>query len=86
MRLDREVLIRRDELARMYRNELSLLSPAQKLQRMAATLQTRLEGWEEKLYRQYEKTLSAKYGQRELRQMCNIAVAQRLQPVRSQLR
>ncbi len=86
VRLDREVLIRRDELARMYRNELSLLSPAQKLQRMAATLQTRLEGWEEKLYRQYEKNLSAKYGQRELRQMCNIAVAQRLQPVRAQLR
>lgn len=86
VRLDRQTLIRRDELTRMYRGELSLLSPAQKLQRMAATLQTRLEGWEDKLYKQYEKSFSGKYGQRELRQMCNIAVAQRLQPVRAQLR
>ena len=86
VRMDRQVLIRRDELTRMYRNELYLLSPAQKLQRMAATLQTRLEGWEDKLYRQYEKSYAGKYGQRELRQMSNIAVAQRLQPVRAQLR
>ncbi len=86
VRLDGQVLIRREELARMYRNELSLLTPAQKLQRMAATLQTRLEGWEEKLYKQYEKSFSDRYGQRELRQMSNMAVAQRLQPVRAQLR
>ena len=86
VRLDSQVLIRRDELTRMYRGELSLLTPAQKLQRMAATLQTRLEGWEEKLYKQYEKSYSAHYGQRELRQMANMAVAQRLQPVRAQLR
>ena len=86
VKLDQQVLIRREDLERMYRNELSLLSPAQKLQRMAGTLQTRLEGWEEKLYKQYEKSYSGKYGQRELRQMSNIAVAQRLQPVRAQLR
>jgi len=86
VRLDGQVLIRREELARMYRGELSLLTPAQKLQRMAATLQTRLEGWEERLYRQYEKSLSERYSQRELRQMSNIAVAQRLQPVRAALR
>ena len=86
VRLDQQVLIRREELTRMYRGELYLLSPAQKLQRMAATLQTRLEGWEERLYKQYEKSYSGKYNQRELRQMSNIAVAQRLQPVRAQLR
>ena len=86
VKLDRQVLIRRDELTRMYQRELSLLSPAQKLRRMAATLQTRLQGWEERLYRQYEKSYSGKYSQRELRQMSNMAVAQRLQPVRAQLR
>ena len=84
--LDGQVLIRREELSRMYRGELSLLTPAQKLQRMDATLQTRLEGWEERLYRQYEKSLSGRYSQRELRQMCNIAVAQKLRPVRAKLR
>ncbi|MBR1821021.1 MAG: AAA family ATPase [Clostridia bacterium] len=86
VRLDSQVLIRKDELARMYRNELSLLTPAQKLMRMGSTLQTRLAGWEERLYKQYEKSFSGKYSQRELRQMSNMAVAQRLQPVRAQLR
>ena len=86
VRLDNQVLIKREELTRMYRNELSLLTPAQKLMRMAATLQTRLSGWEERLYKQYEKSFSGKYNQRELRQMSNMAVAQRLQPVRAQLR
>ena len=86
VRLDDQVLIRREELTRMYRNELSLLTPAQKLTRMAATLETRLSGWEERLYKQYEKSFSDRYSQRELRQMSNMAVAQRLQPVRSQLR
>lgn len=86
VKLDGQVLIRRDELARMYKNELSLLTPAQKLTRMAGTLQTRLSGWEERLYKQYEKSFSGKYSQRELRQMSNMAVAQRLQPVRAQLR
>ncbi|MBQ8108760.1 MAG: AAA family ATPase [Clostridia bacterium] len=86
VRLDDQVLIKREELARMYRGELSLLTPAQKLMRMAATLQTRLSGWEERLYKQYEKSFSGRYGQRELRQVSNMAVAQRLQPVRAQLR
>ncbi|MBQ3424302.1 MAG: AAA family ATPase [Clostridia bacterium] len=84
--LDGKVLIRREELTGMYRGALSVLTPAQKLTHMAGTLQTRLEGWEERLYRQYEKALTQKYSGRELRQMCNIAVAQKLQPVRAQLR
>ena len=87
IKLDGKVLIGRDELTRMYKNELSLLTPAQKLQRMAATLETRMNGWETRLYKQYEQSLSGRYsGPRELRQACNMAVAQRLQPVRAQLR
>ena len=86
VKLDEQVLIKREELVRMYRNELSLLTPAQKLMRMQATLETRLAGWEERLYKQYEKSFSDRYGQRELRQMSNMAVAQRLPPVRAQLR
>ena len=84
--LDGKALITAAELSRMYNNELSLLTPAQKLTRMTGTLDTRLSGWEERLYRQYEKSLSAKYSQRDLRMACNMAVAQRLQPVRAQLR
>lgn len=86
VRLDDQVLIRREELVRMYRGELSLLTPAQKLMRMQTTLDSRMAGWEERLYKQYEKSFSDKYSQRELRQMSNMAVAQRLQPVRAQLR
>ena len=81
-----KVLIRRDELKRMYQNEFRLLSPAQKLQRMAATLETRLNDIESKLIHQYEQSFSGHYSGRALKMACNMAVAQRLQPVRSQLR
>ena len=83
---DGKTLIRREELRRMYLNEFKLLTPAQKLSRMSATLQTRLSGMEESLYRHYEQHFSARYSGRELRMACNMAVAQRLQPVRAQLR
>lgn len=83
---DGQVLIRRDELKRMFQSEFKLLTPAQKLSRMAATLETRLSGIEENLYRHYEKHLSGSYSGRELRMACSMAVAQRLQPVKAQLR
>ena len=86
VRAEDRVIIRRDELKRMYRNEFKLLTPAQKLTRMAGTLQTRLSGMEESLYRQYEQSFSGRYSGRELRMACNMAVAQRLQPVKAQLR
>jgi len=84
--LDDQVLIHRDELRRMYSNEFSLLTPAQKLMRMTATLETRMSSWEERLYKQYEQSFSGKYSGRELKFVSNMAVAQRLQPVRAQLR
>lgn len=80
------VLIRQEELKRMYQNEFHLLTPAQKLSRMAATLETRLSGMEESLYRQYEQHFQTKYAGRDLRTACNMAVAQRLQPVKAQIR
>ena len=81
-----KVLIRREELRRMYLNEFRLLSPAQKLTRMSATLETRLSGMEENLYKQYEKSFEGRYSGRELRMACNMAVSQRMQPVKAQLR
>ena len=81
-----KVLIKRDELKRMYLNEFKLLTPAQKLTRMSATLETRLSGMEENLYKQYEQRFEGKYSGRELRMACNMAVAQRMQPVKAQLR
>lgn len=84
--MDGKVLIHRDELRRMYTHEFSILTPAQKLMRMTVTLDSRIASWEEKLYRQYEQSFSEKYTGRELRFVSNMAVAQRLQPVRAQLR
>ena len=81
-----KVLIRRDELKRMYLNEFKLLTPAQKLTRMSMTLETRLSSMEENLYKQYEQRFEGKYSGRELRMACNMAVAQRMQPVKAQIR
>ena len=86
VRMDDELLIRREELRRMYKNEFSLLTPAQRVERMKATLDTRMASWEEKLIRQYEQSYSAKYSGRELTFVSRMAASQRLQGVRAQLR
>ena len=86
VRMDDEILIRREELRRMYKNEFSLLTPAQRVERMRATLDTRLASWEEKLIKQYEQSYAAKYSGRELTFVSRMAASQRLQPVRAQLR
>ena len=84
--LDHQPLIRQEELRKMYKNEFALLTPAQRVQRMQATLESRLASWEEKLYKQYEPSFAGKYSGRELTFVCKMAVSQRLQPVRAQLR
>ncbi len=86
VRLDGQLLIRRDELRRMYKNEFSLLTPAQRVERMRATLDTRMASWEEKLIKQYEKSYGEKYSGRELTFVSRMAASQQLQPVRAQLK
>ena len=84
--LDDQLLIRRDELRNMYAREFTLLTPAQRVARMRATLDTRIASWEEKLYKQYEQSFAGKYNGRELTFVSRMAVSQRLQPVRAQLK
>ena len=86
VRMDDEVLIRREDLRKMYKNEFSLLSPAQRVERMKVTLETRLASWEEKLIKQYEQSFASKYAGRELRFVSKMAASQRLQGVRQQIR
>ena len=84
--LDGQLLIRREELRRMYKDEFKLLTPAQRLTRVRATLETRVASWEASMYKQYEKQFESHYHGRELTFVCKMAVSQRLQPVRAQLR
>lgn len=86
VRMDDQILIRREELRKMYKNEFSLLSPAQRVERLKATLETRMASWEEKLLRQYEQSYASKYSGKELRFVAKMAAVQQLQPVRAQLR
>ena len=86
VRLDGKVLIRREELRHMYVNEFKLLTPAQRVARVQATLDTRMASWESSMYKQYEKQFEGKYRGRELAFVCRMAVSQRLQSVRAQLR
>ena len=84
--LDGQTLISRDELRRMYASEFRLLSPAQRLIRMRATLDSRIASWEERLYKQYEQSFAEKYNGKELVFVTRMAVSQKLQPVRMQLK
>ena len=70
----------------MYKNEFTLLTPAQRVERMKATLDTRMASWEEKLIRQYEQSYAEKYSGRELTFVARMAASQQLQPVRAQLK
>ena len=81
-----KLMIRKEELRRMYKDEFKILSPAQRLVRVKATLDTRFESWEKSMYAQYEQMYSSKYSGRELKMMCRMAVSQRLQPIRLHLR
>ena len=80
-----KLMIRREELRRMYKDEFKLLTPAQRLIRVKATLDSRFESWEKTMYAQYEQQYAGKYNGRELRMMCRMAVSQRMQPLRQQL-
>lgn len=86
VRMDDKILIRREELRRMYKNEFTLLSPAQRVERMKATLDSRMASWEEKLIRQYEQSYAGKYSGRELKFVARMAASQQLQNVRAQMR
>ena len=86
VRMDDEILIRREELRRMYKNEFTLLTPAQRVERLKTTLDSRMSSWEEKLIRQYEQGYASKYSGRELKFVAKMAASQQLQGVRSQLR
>jgi DNA helicase-2/ATP-dependent DNA helicase PcrA len=81
-----KLMIRREELRRMYKDEFKILTPAQRLIRVSATLDSRFESWEKSMYAQYEKQYAGKYRGRELQLVCRMAVSQRLQPMRMQLK
>ena len=82
--LDGKLMIRREELRRMYKDEFKLLTPAQRLD--SASRPRWIPGskaWKTSMYAQYEQQYAGKYQGRELRLMCRMAVSQRLQPMRA---
>ena len=83
--MDGKTLFTRQTLERMYREELKVLTPAQRLDHIRLILEKRLEDMNGKLYASYEEQLSEHYSGRELVFMTRLAVAQRLRPVKAQL-
>ncbi len=84
--LGKHVLMSKNDLERMYRQEYKLLTPAQRLNRMKAILENKLEDWEKSLYKQYEDQLIEVYKNKDLEFATRMAVAQRLHPIRTQIR
>lgn len=86
LKLGKHVLMSKNELERMYRQEYKLLSPAQRLNRMRVILENKLEDWEKSLYKQYEDQMIEVYKNKDLEFATRMAVAQRLHPIRTQIR
>ena len=84
--LGKRLLFSRTELTRMYQTELSILTPAQRVNRIRVRLDSELEDLEKSLYSVYEKQLVDSYKNRDLEFATRMAVAQRLHPVRAQLK
>ncbi len=84
--LGKHVLMSKAELERLYRQEYKLLSPAQRLTRLRVTLENKLEDWEKSLYKQYEDQMVSVYKNKDLDFATRMAVAQRLHPIRAQIK
>ncbi len=84
--LGKHVLMTKTELERLYRQEYKLLTPAQRLTRMRVMLDLKLEDWEKSLYKQYEDQMVEVYKNKDLDFATRMAVAQRLHPIRAQLK
>ena len=84
--LGQKLIVSRGELSHMYQTESSILSPAQRVNRIRVRLELRLEGIEKTLYGAYEKQLVDSYKNKDLEFATRMAVAQRLHPVRAQLK
>ena len=80
-----ETLVSAEALGRMYRQEFTMLTPAQRLQRMQAALETRFAEMEARFCQQYEHGYQNRYSGRELRQMARMAAVQRMHPLRTQV-
>lgn len=74
------------ELTRLYREEFQALTPAQRLTRIQAVLASRLESWEHTLRDQYERQFLSSYRGKDLEFASRMATAQRLHPLKSQIR
>ena len=84
--LGKKLLFSRTELTHMYQSELSILTPAQRVNRIRVRLELKLEELEKSLYSSYEKQLIDAYKNKDLEFATRMAVAQRLHPVRAQLK
>ena len=83
--LGKRRLFSREELEKMYREEIKTLTPAQRLARTLAQAERRLAEIEKSLYSRYEKQLIDSYKNKELDFATRMAVAQKMRPVRAQL-
>ena len=84
--LGKTLLLSAADMRRMYREEIGILTPMQRLSRISVMLESRLREAEKGLYSTYEKKLLDSYKNKELDFATRMAVAQKLHPVRSQIK
>ncbi|MBR2572132.1 MAG: AAA family ATPase [Clostridia bacterium] len=84
--LGKFTLATRTEMKRLYHDQISILSPAQRLTRLKLILEKRLGDWERSLKAQYEERLKQSYRGRELDMAVRLSITKQLRPVRAKLR
>ena len=84
--MDGRILFKADRMRQMYGEDMKLLSAAQRLQRIRLMIESRLEDIEKALYPVYEKQMIDSYKRQELVFATKLAIAQKLRPIRAQIK
>ena len=82
----KHLLASKRELERLYREQFKMLTPAQRLTRIQAIMDSRLADWERSLLPQYKDQFLESYRGKELDFISQMAVSQQLHPIRSQIK
>ena len=83
--LEGRALVSQGDLQEMYRREFGMLSPALRLVRIQAVLESRAREAERALKERFEQVYAGRYRGKELRTAVRLAVSQRMKPVRDQI-
>ena len=83
---DGRPFLRREELRKLYTNEFTFLTPAQRLENVRQAVENRVGQTERNLATRYEQELAGRYSGNRLKMVARMAAAQYMRPIKEQVK